>query len=150
MQNLSDLYYNIYSMETNTEHFFGKRIKVSNPFFYKEKYEMVQYGHQLGVDFSLTISCRQVQSGAGLIHCGDCEVCRRRRESFLCAQVSDPTYWKPGSRCADNLSWYRNPNTLPSRYEGLMTRYDDPLPQHIKYFKKVLSCQFDQWEESCE
>lgn len=103
MQRLSQLYYDIYSMERNTEHFFGKKIKVINTFFSAEKYEMVKKGVELGVDFSLTISCRQVQAGGGLVHCGNCEVCRRRRESFICAEVNDPTLWSPGSKCAINV-----------------------------------------------
>ena len=101
MDKLSDMYYEYYGKEQNTEFPFNKKIHILNPFFDKEKWEMVKYGHSIGVDFSTTISCRQVQVGAGLIHCGECEVCKRRRASFIKAKVFDPTLWYPGSRVTD-------------------------------------------------
>ena len=102
MQRLSDMYFDTYGLETNTEFPFLKPIKVRNPFFLHEKWEMVRYGNEIGVDFSTTISCRQVQVGAGLIHCGECEVCKRRKISFNLSNVKDPTLWYSGSTCDRN------------------------------------------------
>ena len=70
MTELEDLYYRTYAVETNNDFYFGKRIRVINPFFDKTKAEMTKYGAELGVDFSTTISCRQVKVGAGVVHCG--------------------------------------------------------------------------------
>ncbi len=115
MDRVSDLYYDVYGKERNTDQFFGKRIEVVNPYFNRSKAEMVSFGHFLGVDFSTTISCRQVQVGAGLVHCGSCAVCARRRLSFIASGVADPTIWLPGSPCYDNKF-----------YEGHLVRTLEP------------------------
>lgn len=111
MEEVSSLYHRTYAMEDNTEFPFQRRIEVLNPYFDMEKYEMVILGEKLGVDFSLTISCRQVQVGAGLVHCGSCEVCRRRRDAFICAETTDTTLWVPSSPCGRNVAYQQESDT---------------------------------------
>lgn len=99
MDKVSDLFYETYGLEKNTEFYFGRRIEVVNPYFDLYKSDMVRLGRDLGFDFGTTISCRQIKVGAGLVHCGNCEVCYRRRLSFIDADFPDPTIWQIGSRC---------------------------------------------------
>lgn len=93
MTKLESLYYETYAVEKNNDFPFHRRIHILNPFFHFSKAEMTAHGAKLGVDFSKTISCRQVQVGAGLVHCGKCEVCRRRAVAFRDANLPDPTIW---------------------------------------------------------
>lgn len=109
MEGVSTLFYYGYGAEKNTDHPFGRRIRVLNPYFDKSKDAMVSLGAQLGVNLGNTISCRQVQVGAGLVHCGECEVCIRRRLSFIMAAVNDPTIWRVGSPCHTHAT-----TTVPS------------------------------------
>jgi 7-cyano-7-deazaguanine synthase in queuosine biosynthesis len=74
-------------------------IKVISPFFKLQKWEMVVKGTILNVPYEYTNSCRQIQH-MGLVHCGKCEVCYRRKESFAEAaknhpemNIVDPTLW---------------------------------------------------------
>lgn len=93
MDEFTDLYYRMYGLETQTDFYFGKRIDIINPYYDRSKAEMVIEGARLGVDFSTTISCREVAVGAGLLHCGKCIVCKRRKRSFVDSGVDDPTMW---------------------------------------------------------
>lgn len=69
---------------------YGSKIEVKYPYFNYTKGDMVKVGAYYDVPFKFTISCRQIQF-PGLIHCGECEVCRRRKESFIEAKLADPT-----------------------------------------------------------
>ena len=53
------------------------------------KADIIRRGGELGVDYSLTVSCYQAD-GEGRA-CGRCDSCRLRREGFAAAQVPDPT-----------------------------------------------------------
>ena len=65
------------------------RIQVIAPFVHINKSDIVRIGADLGVDFSKTWSCYK----GGDIHCGRCGTCIERRESFLEAQIPDPTIY---------------------------------------------------------
>ena len=53
------------------------------------KKEIILKGIELGVDYSLTISCYQVSSEG--LACGKCDSCRLRKAGFENAGLSDPT-----------------------------------------------------------
>jgi 7-cyano-7-deazaguanine synthase len=53
------------------------------------KAEIIRKGLELGVDFSLTVSCYQADDEGRA--CGSCDSCRLRREGFISAGAADPT-----------------------------------------------------------
>jgi len=53
------------------------------------KAEIIRKGLELGVDFSLTVSCYQADDEGRA--CGSCDSCRLRREGFVSAGAADPT-----------------------------------------------------------
>jgi 7-cyano-7-deazaguanine synthase len=68
-------------------------IEILRPFIHFTKSEIVQRGHELGVDFSKTWSCYK----GATIHCGTCGTCVERREAFMLAGVPDPTAYAESS-----------------------------------------------------
>ena len=69
----------------------GTRFRVHAPIISLSKSEIIQAGMQLGVDFSMTVSCYQANSTGEA--CGRCESCRLRKEGFANAHVPDPTHY---------------------------------------------------------
>ena len=67
----------------------GKRLALHAPLIRLAKSEIVKLGTELGVDYSLTVSCYQADSEGRA--CGRCDSCRLRREGFLSAGLPDPT-----------------------------------------------------------
>jgi 7-cyano-7-deazaguanine synthase len=68
--------------------------RVCAPLIDMTKAQIIAKGLELGVDFSLTVSCYQAD-GEGRA-CGRCDACRLRREGFKAAGVPDPTrYFRP-------------------------------------------------------
>jgi len=71
----------------------GQTLTILSPLIDMTKAEIVKLGCQLGVDFSLTVSCYNADaSGAA---CGHCDACRLRREGFIAAGLADPTRYQP-------------------------------------------------------
>ena len=67
----------------------GRPIEICTPIIDMTKAEIIRAGTELGVDYSLTVSCYQAdESGAA---CGRCDSCRLRAEGFTAAGVPDPT-----------------------------------------------------------
>ncbi len=67
----------------------GKPIEICTPIIDMTKADIIRAGSDLGVDYSLTVSCYQAdESGAA---CGVCDSCRLRAEGFAAAGVPDPT-----------------------------------------------------------
>jgi 7-cyano-7-deazaguanine synthase len=62
---------------------------IAAPLINLTKAQIILRGLELGVDFSLTVSCYQADPEGRA--CGRCDACRLRREGFLAAGVSDPT-----------------------------------------------------------
>jgi 7-cyano-7-deazaguanine synthase len=58
------------------------------------KAEIITKGAQLGVDYSLTLSCYDPDELARA--CGGCDACQLRRRGFEEAGVTDPTIYQPG------------------------------------------------------
>lgn len=63
--------------------------KVVAPLIDLTKAQIVERGTELGVDFSLTVSCYQADENGRA--CGRCDSCRLRREGFANAGIPDPT-----------------------------------------------------------
>lgn len=67
----------------------GKPLKIEAPLQQMSKADIVRLGVELGVDYSLTVSCYQADGDGGA--CGVCDSCRLRRKGFEQAGVPDPT-----------------------------------------------------------
>lgn len=67
----------------------GREMTIHTPLIDLTKAEIIQQGLDLGVDYSITVSCYQAD-GEGQA-CGLCDSCRIRKEGFDAAGVPDPT-----------------------------------------------------------
>ncbi len=67
----------------------GARLRIHTPLIRLTKAEIIARGLELGVDYSLTVSCYQAD-GSGRA-CGACDACRLRHAGFLAAGLDDPT-----------------------------------------------------------
>ena len=70
----------------------GARTTIHAPLIDLTKAQIVQRGIALGVDFSATVSCYQVD-GRGFA-CRRCDACRIRAQGFAEAGVADPTRYR--------------------------------------------------------
>lgn len=69
----------------------GKGFRIRTPLMELRKAEIIRRGRELGVDYSLTVSCYRAD-GEGRA-CGRCDSCRFRAEGFRQAGVPDPTLY---------------------------------------------------------
>ena len=65
------------------------KLKIHTPLLKMTKAEIIECGHILGIDFSMTHSCYD-PSPEGYA-CGSCDSCILRRKGFLEAGIPDPT-----------------------------------------------------------
>ena len=70
----------------------GQAIDICTPIINMTKAEIISLGTELGVDYSLTVSCYQAEDDGTA--CGVCDSCRLRREGFTAAGVPDPTRYR--------------------------------------------------------
>ena len=63
--------------------------RINAPLISMRKSEIIKCGSQLGLDYSLTISCYQANDEGKA--CGICDACRFRRQGFEEAGIADPT-----------------------------------------------------------
>ncbi len=70
----------------------GEPIEVKAPIVRMTKADIVRRGHELGVDFALTVSCYNADAEGRA--CGQCDSCRFRREGFAGAGLPDPTRYR--------------------------------------------------------
>lgn len=70
----------------------GAPIAIEAPIIHMSKAEIIRAGRDLGVDYSLTVSCYDADAEGRA--CGSCESCRLRREGFAAAGVADPTRYR--------------------------------------------------------
>ena len=63
----------------------GHPLSLHAPLLYMSKAEIIQQGTQLGVDFSMTVSCYQADEEGRA--CGVCDSCRLRRAGFQAAAI---------------------------------------------------------------
>ena len=67
----------------------GRGPEIETPLIDLSKAEIIRRGSELGVDYSLTVSCYQADAQGRA--CGRCDSCRLRRRGFGDAGVVDPT-----------------------------------------------------------
>lgn len=69
-------------------------VRIHAPLLHLSKAEIIRRGNELGVDYSLTLSCYQADAEGRA--CRLCDACRFRSEGFQRAGLSDPTrYYRP-------------------------------------------------------
>ncbi|MES9990793.1 MAG: 7-cyano-7-deazaguanine synthase QueC [Candidatus Thiodiazotropha sp.] len=67
----------------------GASYQIHTPLIDLTKAEIIRQGSELGVDYSLTVSCYQASEKGEA--CGVCDSCRLRAKGFADAGVADPT-----------------------------------------------------------
>ena len=72
----------------------GDKLSIEAPLIDLGKDEIILRGVELGVDYSLTVSCYQATTDGEA--CGKCDSCRLRRQGFEAAGVPDPTRYRQG------------------------------------------------------
>ena len=70
----------------------GNPLRIHTPLIHLSKAEVINKGAALGVDYSLTVSCYQVDAQGRA--CGMCDSCRFRKEGFSAAGINDPTFYR--------------------------------------------------------
>jgi 7-cyano-7-deazaguanine synthase len=72
----------------------GQPVAILAPIVKLTKAEIVRQGHELGVDFALTVSCYNADTAGRA--CAHCDACRFRHDGFERAGIADPTRYQPG------------------------------------------------------
>lgn len=72
----------------------GAHFRVHAPLIELSKADIIRRGTELGVDYSLTVTCYQADEGGRA--CGRCDACELRREGFRAAGLPDATRYIPG------------------------------------------------------
>ena len=72
----------------------GSRFHVHAPLIELSKADIIRRGTELGVDYSLTVTCYQADEEGRA--CGHCDACELRREGFRAAGLPDVTRYIPG------------------------------------------------------
>jgi 7-cyano-7-deazaguanine synthase len=67
----------------------GQPIQIHTPLIHLSKAETVRLGLQLGVDYSVSVSCYRADAEGRA--CGTCHSCALRKKGFKEARVKDPT-----------------------------------------------------------
>lgn len=67
----------------------GHFFKIHTPLIQWTKAQIIEHGLQLGIDFSVTVSCYQATMDG--LACGCCEACRLRAAGFSSLGITDPT-----------------------------------------------------------
>ena len=69
----------------------GATYKIHTPLIELSKADIIKRGTELGMDYSLTVSCYQADNEGRA--CGVCDSCRFRKEGFNTAGIPDPTQY---------------------------------------------------------
>jgi 7-cyano-7-deazaguanine synthase len=67
----------------------GKALSIQTPLIDLSKADIIKLGTDLGVDYSLTVSCYQANDSGEA--CGKCDSCFLRKDGFRVAGIEDPT-----------------------------------------------------------
>jgi 7-cyano-7-deazaguanine synthase len=70
----------------------GTHFKIQAPLIAMSKMDIIRAGTELGVDFSMTVSCYQAAADGAA--CGRCDSCRLRAAGFAAAHIADPTRYR--------------------------------------------------------
>ena len=71
----------------------GEPVRLEAPIIRMTKAQIVRRGRELGVDYSLTVSCYNADAQGRA--CRRCDACRFRAEGFAEAGLADPTRYQP-------------------------------------------------------
>lgn len=71
----------------------GNPITIKTPLLYLSKAEIIKLGVSLGVDYSITRTCYDLDENGRA--CGRCESCLLRKKGFEEAGIPDPTPYRP-------------------------------------------------------
>ncbi len=69
----------------------GQKLVIHTPLISLSKAEIIKFGNDLGVDYSLTVSCYSADKQGRA--CGMCDSCRFRKQGFIDAGIADPTLY---------------------------------------------------------
>jgi len=72
----------------------GQPLDIATPLIDMSKADIARRGTELGVEFSLTVSCYSADDAGAA--CGRCDACQLRREGFQQAGLPDPTRYQSG------------------------------------------------------
>lgn len=72
--------------------------EIHTPLIELSKAEIITRGIELGVDYSMTISCYDPSNEGGGLACGRCDACVLRRKGFEDVGVVDPTRYQAGAQ----------------------------------------------------
>lgn len=70
----------------------GTRFHIETPLMDLSKAQIIKRGLDLGVDYSMTVSCYQADREGRA--CGHCDSCRFRAQGFADAGIADPTAYQ--------------------------------------------------------
>ena len=70
----------------------GNKIRIHAPLIHLTKAQIIQKGQELGVDYSLTLSCYDPSDDSKA--CGSCDSCLFRKKGFAEAMIPDPTVYQ--------------------------------------------------------
>lgn len=70
----------------------GRPPRIMTPLIGLSKAQIIRRGHELGVDYALTVSCYRADERGRA--CGRCDSCRLRRRGFDEAGLADPTAYR--------------------------------------------------------
>lgn len=69
----------------------GRPVQLHAPLQFLSKAETILRGSQLGVDYSLSVSCYQAKENGAA--CGRCDSCCFRKQGFEASGLADPTFY---------------------------------------------------------
>lgn len=70
----------------------GKPISIEAPFINLDKAQTIELGYKLGVNYSMTVTCYDLNEQGEA--CGVCDSCVLRKHGFAQAGVADPTIYR--------------------------------------------------------
>jgi 7-cyano-7-deazaguanine synthase len=70
----------------------GGHFKIQAPLITMSKADIIRAGTELGVNYSVTVSCYQAAADGAA--CGKCDSCRLRAAGFAAAGIPDPTRYR--------------------------------------------------------
>jgi 7-cyano-7-deazaguanine synthase len=70
----------------------GAHFRIQAPLIDMSKADIIRAGTELGVDYSMTVSCYQAAPDGAA--CGKCDSCRLRAAGFAAAGIPDPTRYR--------------------------------------------------------
>ena len=70
----------------------GRRLRIHTPLISLGKAQIIQRGHELGVDYAMTLTCYDPAPDAAA--CGRCDACRLRLRGFAEVGVADPATYR--------------------------------------------------------